>query len=91
MPEEGNPPITTGVKEHLLQYTTYEATSISREEVSFEIYFSFLFSSPAYLLLFFCFGMPGFTFSVQDCGKLNSRREITLERELLSLHGELRT
>lgn len=24
MPEEGNPPITTGVKEHLLQYTTYE-------------------------------------------------------------------
>ena len=59
MPEEGNPPITTGVKEHLLQYTTYEVTmpqASAEKKFLFEIYFSF--SSPAYLLLFFWFGMP---------------------------------
>ena len=43
MPEEGNPPITTGVKEHLLQYTTYEVTmpqASAEKEFLFEIYFS---------------------------------------------------
>lgn len=41
MPEEGNPPITTGVKEHLLQYTTYEATSISRDFLLRSTFLSF--------------------------------------------------
>lgn len=55
MPEEGNPPITTGVKEHLLQYTTYEVTMPQASaEKKFEIYFSFL----SFFLLLLCLLTP---------------------------------